>query len=68
MTKELALNVILAALAAGVGAAAAMLEATPVPTTKAAAYAALIGAAYGFVRGFVGYLKQRFSKPFQVDE
>lgn len=67
MTKELVVNMVLSALAAGVGAAFAILEATPAPTTKAAAYAALIGAGYGFVRGVVGYIKQRYSTPFAVD-
>lgn len=68
VTKELVLNTLLAALAAGVGAFVYALEVTPAPTTKAAAYAALVGAGYAAVRAFVGVIAAKVNRPISVDK
>ena len=54
--RKLAINVALAALAAGVGAFAAVLQASKVPTDKAALVALITAAAWAAIRAAAGVI------------
>lgn len=67
MSKELLQNVLLAALAAGVGAAELAFEVIPIPRDGKGLAVALVAVGYAFVRGVVGYFALKAKKPLTVD-